>query len=174
MSDMTADFEERVRKRAYLLWEREGRPNGRADEHWRQAVAELAELEAAEAAREPHRSQRTDAGAADGFSASIPPRSGRPVARRRASLGVGERTGATSTAKRNPSDGSSRQRTEPADASAPSEGARQRRQPSAAARAAPGGSSHLIGETTQNVALSADEYAGPLLGRGPSRQNATR
>jgi hypothetical protein len=31
-----------VRARAYDIWEREGRPEGRHDEHWRQAQQELA------------------------------------------------------------------------------------------------------------------------------------
>lgn len=39
--------EERVRAIAYALWEEEGRPDGRADEHWHRAmeiaVAELAD-----------------------------------------------------------------------------------------------------------------------------------
>jgi hypothetical protein len=30
----TASFEERVRARAYELWESEGRPAGRDEEHW--------------------------------------------------------------------------------------------------------------------------------------------
>jgi hypothetical protein len=38
--------EERIRERAYFIWEREGRPDGRADEHWRRARAELARDEA--------------------------------------------------------------------------------------------------------------------------------
>jgi hypothetical protein len=37
-----ADLQERIRRRAYQLWEQEGRPEGRADEHWRRADAELA------------------------------------------------------------------------------------------------------------------------------------
>jgi hypothetical protein len=32
----------KVRARAYDIWEREGRPEGRHDEHWRQAQQELA------------------------------------------------------------------------------------------------------------------------------------
>ena len=36
-----------VQERSYLIWEREGRPNGRSLEHWRMAEAELqAEREA--------------------------------------------------------------------------------------------------------------------------------
>jgi hypothetical protein len=34
--------DERIRQRAYEIWEREGRPHGRDREHWRQAQAELA------------------------------------------------------------------------------------------------------------------------------------
>jgi hypothetical protein len=31
------EFEERVRERAYALWEMEGKPEGRADEYWHRA-----------------------------------------------------------------------------------------------------------------------------------------
>ena len=30
-----------VRERAYAIWEREGRPEGRAEQHWRMAEQEL-------------------------------------------------------------------------------------------------------------------------------------
>jgi len=33
--------EEAIRKRSYEIWQREGRPEGRALEHWLQAKAEL-------------------------------------------------------------------------------------------------------------------------------------
>jgi hypothetical protein len=36
----------KVRARAYDIWEREGRPDGRHDDHWRQAQRELAAEEA--------------------------------------------------------------------------------------------------------------------------------
>lgn len=32
--------EKAVRERAYLIWQNEGRPHGRAEEHWRIASAE--------------------------------------------------------------------------------------------------------------------------------------
>ncbi len=32
---------ERVKTKAHEIWEREGRPDGRHDEHWRQAEAEV-------------------------------------------------------------------------------------------------------------------------------------
>ena len=37
-SDRTAD--DHIRKAAYFIWEREGRPVGRALDHWGRAVAE--------------------------------------------------------------------------------------------------------------------------------------
>jgi hypothetical protein len=39
MSDQ--DLENRIRLRAHALWEEEGRPDGRADEHWRLASSEI-------------------------------------------------------------------------------------------------------------------------------------
>jgi len=33
--------EDEIRRHAYEIWEREGRPEGRAEEHWRQAEADL-------------------------------------------------------------------------------------------------------------------------------------
>ncbi len=45
------DIEERIRRRAYEIWEREGRPHGRDAEHWLQAREEvLKELPPAERA----------------------------------------------------------------------------------------------------------------------------
>ena len=38
---MTPDREERIRQRAHELWEREGRPHGRHDDHWQQAREEI-------------------------------------------------------------------------------------------------------------------------------------
>jgi hypothetical protein len=35
--------EERIRERAYQLWEEAGRPAGRQEEHWRQAKLEVEE-----------------------------------------------------------------------------------------------------------------------------------
>ena len=33
--------EEAIRERAYTIWQREGQPDGRQDEHWQQALEEL-------------------------------------------------------------------------------------------------------------------------------------
>ena len=39
---MDEELQKRIRERAHQLWEEEGRPEGRADEHWARARAELA------------------------------------------------------------------------------------------------------------------------------------
>src|SRR4051794_11646878 len=38
---MATDQEERIRQRAYEIWEREGRPHGQGDAHWAMAVQEI-------------------------------------------------------------------------------------------------------------------------------------
>jgi hypothetical protein len=54
-----SDKEQRIRVRAYAIWEGEGRHDGRAEEHWRQAEREIehalrsAEAQAAEAPEQP-------------------------------------------------------------------------------------------------------------------------
>ncbi|BAI75850.1 hypothetical protein AZL_d00240 (plasmid) [Azospirillum sp. B510] len=37
----TDDIQERIRRRAHELWEKEGRPQGRDADHWTQAEAEI-------------------------------------------------------------------------------------------------------------------------------------
>lgn len=49
---MAGDIERRVRERAYEIWESEGRPEGRSEDHWKQARAEFSEA-AAEATHNP-------------------------------------------------------------------------------------------------------------------------
>jgi hypothetical protein len=39
---MIAELEALIRNRAYELWEQEGRPQGRHEQHWAQAVEEVA------------------------------------------------------------------------------------------------------------------------------------
>ena len=41
MSDRGPDIEEQVRRRAYELWEEAGRPEGRGDEFWHEAWADI-------------------------------------------------------------------------------------------------------------------------------------
>ncbi|NNM74488.1 DUF2934 domain-containing protein [Enterovirga aerilata] len=38
---MESERDRRVRERAHKLWEESGRPEGKADEHWAQACAEI-------------------------------------------------------------------------------------------------------------------------------------
>lgn len=38
---MAQDRETRIRERAHALWEQEGRPEGRHEEHWRRASREV-------------------------------------------------------------------------------------------------------------------------------------
>ena len=40
---MTTEREDRIRQRAHQLWEEQGRPEGRHDEHWQQASSEIGE-----------------------------------------------------------------------------------------------------------------------------------
>jgi len=60
MSD--PDPQQRIRERAYTLWEQEDRPDGRAAEHWALARRQVAAAEAA-----------LDEEGAESFPASDPP-----------------------------------------------------------------------------------------------------
>lgn len=46
---MNDDREHKVRERAYALWETEGRPSGRHDEHWHRASSEIVEATSGDA-----------------------------------------------------------------------------------------------------------------------------
>jgi hypothetical protein len=65
MFDEGDELKRRVRERAYFLWERAGRPVGRADEFWQQALNEDARVAEEE--------QRIDEEAQESFPASDPP-----------------------------------------------------------------------------------------------------
>jgi len=43
---MADDLEQRIRERAYEIWENEGCPEGRGSEHWEQACAEFRDAKA--------------------------------------------------------------------------------------------------------------------------------
>ena len=64
MPDKRGDSEERTRERAYMLWQRAGSPEGRADEFWERVRRN--EASAAEEAR-------IDEEARESFPASDPP-----------------------------------------------------------------------------------------------------
>jgi len=40
---MSDDLEDRIKRRAHQIWEEEGRPDGRHDEHWMRALEEFAD-----------------------------------------------------------------------------------------------------------------------------------
>lgn len=42
---MNIDSNELIKQRAYAIWEREGRPDGRHDDHWERASQEMHGLE---------------------------------------------------------------------------------------------------------------------------------
>ena len=68
---MTPDLEEMIRQRAHEIWEQEGRPHGRHEEHWQKAAGEITqELERIKAAHTPATAEEIEAPAA--------PRRGRP------------------------------------------------------------------------------------------------
>ncbi len=46
MSDKQSEFEQRIRERAYFLWQQEGCPEGRAEAHWTLACMLEAERDA--------------------------------------------------------------------------------------------------------------------------------
>ena len=144
MSDTMAEAEERVRERAYFLWEREGCPEGRADEHWRRAV----ESEAAEATLRGQGRRHTGSAVAAGGSPASAASSGtaRNGAKRRAPSGAAASAGAAPGAERDLSHDASRRQAERVDGSAAQAGARPRRQPSAAA---PRGSRRKSGAVCQ-------------------------
>lgn len=73
MSDsMGYDVERRVRERAYFLWLQEGRPEGRAAEHWLRAC-EAEGLAAAPSGRREAQGWRIDEQSEQSFPASDPP-----------------------------------------------------------------------------------------------------
>ncbi len=43
------DREDKIRERAYGIWEEEGYPHGRAEDHWRRAVREIEGVAAGQA-----------------------------------------------------------------------------------------------------------------------------
>jgi Protein of unknown function (DUF2934) len=51
VTDSGKSIEDRVRERAYSLWEQDGRRSGRSDDYWRQARSEV-EAEEAEPGNE--------------------------------------------------------------------------------------------------------------------------
>ena len=62
---MMPDLTEKIRKRAHLIWERQGRPHGRAEQHWEQAVHEIENEEAARVRAVADGAEKTSASGGD-------------------------------------------------------------------------------------------------------------
>ncbi len=71
------DKEHQIRERAYSIWEAEGYPHGRAEDHWHRAAREVAETDAAPA---EHAATNGDAAGAEMNGASAEPADAEPVA----------------------------------------------------------------------------------------------
>lgn len=65
MDGRQQESEQRIRERAYFLWQQDGCPDGRAAQHWEQACRVEAERERSEL--------RVDIEEEDSFPASDPP-----------------------------------------------------------------------------------------------------
>lgn len=78
---MVGNSEETIRMRAYLIWEREGRPHGRDIDHWLQAQVELLRepvtVTAADVAPAKPARARSNGGSKAPAAKSTRPRSGR-------------------------------------------------------------------------------------------------
>ncbi|MBB3264130.1 hypothetical protein FHW79_001745 [Azospirillum sp. OGB3] len=90
------DRAERVRRRAHDIWERDGRPEGRHDEHWAQAEAEVDDEIRAE-----RQSAETESSAPDAApkrrstkATDAKPTSAKPKATPKAAGGAGTRAAA--------------------------------------------------------------------------------
>jgi hypothetical protein len=87
---MMENVEERIRKRAYEIWESEGCPHGREAEHWRQAAEEVAAKPTTGFAVSDEAGPAPDAAIAGAT---------KPATRRRTAGGTKEPTAAATTAK---------------------------------------------------------------------------
>jgi ribosomal protein L4 len=61
MTPAAVTLEDRIRERAYHIWEANGRPSGRADEFWHQACEAIAAAEQPRAKVTSRRSKREQA-----------------------------------------------------------------------------------------------------------------
>jgi hypothetical protein len=74
---MRSDREERIKQRAYALWQSEGHRHGRHEDHWHRAEREIAAEEAGPGAlsKAPRRAARVAKPAAKKSAAATPARS---------------------------------------------------------------------------------------------------
>ncbi len=83
MSNATPNHEQRIRDRAYDLWEREARPEGRAHTHWEQAEREAGASEADPASLPPADALEPSPPTPDGTRASEAGRGTMPLSVKR-------------------------------------------------------------------------------------------
>jgi hypothetical protein len=76
---MNIELEERVRHLAYEIWELEGRPEGRAHEHWERALREVDSVAAISAA--PAKAKAASKKPASGSASKTPAHPKRKTAR---------------------------------------------------------------------------------------------
>lgn len=74
------DLQERIRERAQAIWEREGRPEGRHEDHWGQAEKEI---NAEHAADQPRRKARASNPTRTKVPGEVKSAAAEPVTRRR-------------------------------------------------------------------------------------------
>jgi hypothetical protein len=68
------DKEQRIRRRAYEVWERDGKPDNRAEEHWRQAELEEGSADASGGVEPEPSAPAPEATKRDGRPSSMQPR----------------------------------------------------------------------------------------------------
>jgi hypothetical protein len=75
---MTSDSDTRIQERAYAIWEAEGRPHGKHDEHWHRAAEEIARESEAASLRPALGSASAQAGTSPGLRShrAAPPADG--------------------------------------------------------------------------------------------------
>jgi DUF2934 family protein len=70
---MSSDRQRRIEQRAYALWEAEGRPYGKDEEHWDRAAREI-DAEATSSTKVKRTSQRASRRGAPNSDGRSPPR----------------------------------------------------------------------------------------------------
>lgn len=94
--DVNAD---RIRRRAYAIWEREGRPHGREAEHWRLACEEIASEEGQDVGTMSCSEAATAASAQQTAPSGVRPASDEPPAEQKRPAERAPRTGKARTTR---------------------------------------------------------------------------
>ena len=96
--DKASDWQERIRQRAQAIWEREGRPEGRHEDHWREAEKEIAAEDSGAAPARPkttvNKPRKAKAGPKPARTASATAKESAPLADAATSKEVSDSTDA--------------------------------------------------------------------------------